>query len=188
MKKILTRKLPAFCLIPAALLPYASLAEDTRPATLIEAGGNPLTLNAAAFLTWYWQTFIVLIVTGFIVQYVNKIPSGIRGNITGIRDNPYLLAYIKGGPDHVINTALTSLITQGSLRINIVSRSLVTEAPVNDNQPAIEKQLYQLLKGGQSISSQTHFHNKMKKSLSKSLDSMKHKLQQANLITRPRFS
>ncbi|WP_200334413.1 hypothetical protein [Thiocystis violacea] len=50
------------------LVPGAVLGFDDRPATLAAAGGNPLALNAMAFLGWYWTVLLVLVAVAAAVR------------------------------------------------------------------------------------------------------------------------
>jgi len=50
------------------LVPAVALCADDRPATLAAAGGNPLALNAWAFLGWYWKMLLLLAAIALVLR------------------------------------------------------------------------------------------------------------------------
>lgn len=169
----------------APMLSCASLVADDRPATLAEAGGNPLALNAMAFLGWYWMMLLVLAgVAALLRLFRGSLSVGARPS-TGLAEDPYAMAYLAGGPQRVVDAAIASLVQQGALRVNAVTRELISERESLQGQPKIERQVRGLLRGSHRITDAARFRRRLQRELHLSLASLRDRLLHAGLLARP---
>lgn len=167
------------------LQPMAALAADDRPDNLVAAGGNPLELSAMAFLGWYWQMFALLALLAVAVRLVRWAPGDPTGYGARLGNDPYLMAYLAGGPQRVVGAALASLVHQGALRVNAVTKELIAEAELPMGRPQIERDVRAQLSGTQRVSDKAEFQRRMQAALADSLSSMQERLQRAGLLARP---
>ena len=169
----------------AVLPPLTSLAADDRPDTLAAAGGNPLALNAMAFLAFFWKLFFVLALITLVVRLFRGLPKKRSGSIAELGEDPYLMAYLAGGPRRVVGTALASLVHQGALRVNAVTRELIPEETLPANRPKIERDVRALFRTTRHVSDKARFQRWMQGELGFALTLMHKRLQQAGLLGRP---
>jgi len=168
------------------LVPAVALCADDRPATLAAAGGNPLALNAWAFLGWYWKMLLLLAAIALVLRLF-----GGRQGMPGRRpagkltEDPYSMAYLAGGPQRVLEAVMASLVEQGALRVNAVTRELITEQELPKDRPKIERQTRSMLRGPDQAEDAAGFRRRWKRQLHVSLDLLRQGLLRAGLIARP---
>ena len=167
-------------------MPCSVLASDDRPATLAAAGGNPLALNAMAFLGWYWEWLLILSVLAIAVRLLGWRMNTTAGSpSTGVAEDPYLMAYLSGGPQRVIDTLMASLVQQGALRVNAVTRELIAEQAVSEDRPKIERYARNLLCGSHQITSAADFRRWLQRELQATLKIQHQRLRQTGLLGLP---
>lgn len=167
------------------LWPWVVLAVDQRPTTLAAAGGNPLALSAMAFLGWYWMVLLILVGLAAVVRLLGgRVSAPVRAS-AGIAEDPYLMAYLAGGSQRVLDAVLASLVQQGALRVNPVTRELIAEDVIPDDRPKIERRVRNLLWGVHQIGDAVRFRRWLQTELGLSLNVMRQRLRQAGLLARP---
>lgn len=171
--------------LPLVLWPLIALAADNRPDTLAAAGGNPLALNAFAFLWWYWKLFLILALVAVVVRFIGWMPANGGGDTGKFGDDPYLIAYVAGGPNRVVETVLASLVQQGALRVNPVSKELIAEEELPPERPKIERITRALLAGTHQVERKAQFQRWVQQALRPTLTVMQKRLLRAGLISRP---
>ncbi len=179
-------------LLPAPSLAVAgrrwpSLAGDDRPGSLAEAGGNPLALSAQAFLEWYWLVFFILAAIAGFVRLFGKARLTAPGQPGEIASDPYLMAYLAGGKDRVVATVLASLVQQGALRVNPITRELIAESDVPEDRPKIELRARGLFLGSRPVTDKARFQRWMQRELALSLKLIQERLRRFGLLARPRL-
>ncbi|MCG6861789.1 MAG: TIGR04222 domain-containing membrane protein [Chromatiaceae bacterium] len=176
------RFIAAFC---ALLVSCTPLATDDRPRTLAKANGNPLALNAVGFLDWYWTMLLVLVgVAAFLRLFV----TGLRARApptARFGEDLYVMAYLAGGPQRVLELALASLVEQGALRVNAVTRELIAEQPPSEGRPQIERRVRGLLGGERHVADAARFRRWLEHELRTSLIAMRDRLLNVGLLARP---
>ena len=169
----------------ALSLSCATLATDDRPATLAEAGGNPLALNAGAFLGWYWTVLLVLAGIAILLRlFGGRLPTGMKSP-AGFGEDPYAMAYLAGGPQRVLDASIASLVQQGALRVNAVTRELIAEQALPEDRPQIERQVRGLLGGTRQVADAARFRRELEQDLRPALASTRDRLLRAGLLARP---
>ena len=174
-----------FAVLGILLLTCTSLTADNRPASLAEASGNPLALNAMAFLGWYWKALLVLVGIAVLLRlFGGGLPARAR-SATAIGEDPYAMAYLAGGPQRVVDTAIASLVQRGALRVNAVTRELIAEREELHDAPKIERQVRGLLRGSLRVANAPRFRRRLQSELRPTLASMRDRLLRAGLLARP---
>ena len=171
--------------ISVLLLPCAALALDDRPATLAAAGGNPLALSATAFLSWYWTLLLVLTGIAVTVRLLNGHAKAPVRSSAGVAEDPYLVAFLAGGAQRVLEAVMTSLVQQGALRVNTATRELIAELRLPPERPQIERHARNLLMGTRKVEHGGRFRSWLERELKTSLTPMRQRLLQAGLLAQP---
>jgi len=178
-------RLWCFVGLAVSLAPCIALTADDRPATLAQAGGNPLALSAMAFLGWYWKLLLVLAgVAVFLRLFGGGLHARTRLPET-LTEDPYAMAYLAGGQQRVLDTAMASLVEQGALRVNAVTRELIAEGAPSKDRPHIEQLARGLLGGARRVEDAGRFRRWLQRELDTPLASMRERLLRAGLLARP---
>ncbi|MEI8281509.1 MAG: TIGR04222 domain-containing membrane protein, partial [Armatimonadota bacterium] len=88
-------------------------------------GGNPLDMRGPDFLQFYIVLFLVLFGVGLGIRSLLRLPSELGSSIPGDLD-PYSVAYLNGKSVLAVNAAITSLLTQQVIELDVRKLSLRT--------------------------------------------------------------
>ncbi len=117
--------------IPKALVRNASQGVGLAVGLLILAGcteaieGNALDMRGPEFLQFYLFLAAITFAAALLIRNLLKLPSMLGGSIPSDLD-PYSVAYLNGKSVLAVNTAITSLLTQGVLELNMNTLRLRT--------------------------------------------------------------
>lgn len=158
---------------------------DDRPTTLAAAGGNPLELSAGAFLSWYWTLFFVLVAMSLVLRVLRVLPGTRHSSVapsSRIQQDAYAVAYLAGGHGRVIETALASLVDHGALRVNAVTRDLITEQAPALDRPKIERRIWELIGSSRHVGDPARFRDEMRMRNQSSLALISDRLRHEGLL------
>ena len=128
---------------------------------MLMAQMNPLDLPGPAFLALY----IILLVCALVIALLFRrwlVATGDDQSPPAVQLDPYEAAYLSGGGDAVIDTAIAMLVQRQVLKATSATRSLATCGPLPRGAHPVEQAVYTAARSSTPIARFGHLESKQR--------------------------